>query len=457
LQPRFSFNYALDDDTQIRGGAGLFISNTPAVWVANPYSNNGVAVASYDVNRRRLATDPVFSADPLNQNVPGGTRTLPGLGTSQMTVSVVDPDFELPAVTKWTLGVDHELPWLGGVIASAEYQHIDVYNGIKYDNLNLGDATGSLPDGRLSYARFPNAAPGGTNTNRWDANPSFSQQIILLTNTDKGKSDNLTLSLRKPFSNNWGAMLAYTHSTATDVNPGTSSVANSSFQNRDWINPNDDYNATSNYEIPNRVLAQVTWQHNFFGEYATTFSAFYDGHNGAPYSWIFGNDVNGDSYFRDLAYVPAGPGDVRWTTATLASPGLVDSFWEYVNSNPELARHKGEIFPRNDARAPWVNQLDVSFTQEVPGFMKGHKGEIRFDIFNFLNLLNKDWGVERRAAFPLERVLANSAGVVDGQYVYDLVPYRGADGTYSPAVLQPNESFNPSQRWSVLMTLRYKF
>jgi len=457
LQPRFSFNYALEDDTQLRGGAGLFISNTPAVWVANPYSNNGVSVAGYDVNRRRLPTDPAFSSDPFNQNVPGGVRTLPGLGTSQMNVSVVDPDFDLPSVTKWTLAVDHKLPVLGGLVASAEYLHIDTYNGVMYQNLNLGAPTGVLPDGRLSYARFPNNAPGGANTNRWNANPSFGQQVILLTNTSKGKSDSFTMSLRKPFANDWSAMVAYTHTRATDVNPGTSSVANSSFQNRDWINPNDEYTATSNYEIPNRILAQATWQHAFFGEYATSISALYDGHNGAPYSWIFGNDVNGDSYFRDLAYIPAGPGDVQFTAATLASPGLVDSFFEYLKSNPELARHGGEIFPRNDARAPWVNQLDLTFSQEVPGFMKGHKGEIRFDIFNFLNMLNKDWGVEKRASFPLERVLANEAGVVNGKYVYDLIPYRGADGSYSPAVLQPNESITPSQRWSVLMTLRYKF
>ncbi|TZF91825.1 TonB-dependent receptor [Cognatilysobacter lacus] len=456
VQPRASFNFSIDENTQLRGGAGLFVSNTPAVWVANPYSNNGVAVASYDVNHSgpRVTGDPVFSIDPFNQGVPGGTRTLPGQGTSQMNVSVVDPDFQMPSVAKYTIGIDHTFPLFGGTVASAELQHIDVVKGIKYDNLNLGAPTGTLPDGRLSYAKTPNAAPGGANTNRWNANPSFGQQVILLTNTDKGQSDSLTLSLRRPFSNNWAASLAYTFTRATDVNPGASSVANSSFQNRSWINPNDDELGTSNYQIPNRVLAQVTWQHKFFGSYATSMSALYDGHNGAPYSWIFGNDVNGDSYFRDLAYIPAGPQDVQFATGT--TEAAKQSFFDYIASNPELARYRGKIFDRNEDRAPWVNQLDLTFSQEIPGFMKGHKGEVRLDIFNVLNMLNKDWGVEYRASFPLERVLADEAGVQNGKYVYDISRYL-VNGVYSPQALRPNESQTPSQRWSALLTLRYKF
>ena len=115
------------------------------------------------------------------------------------------------------------------------------------------------------------------------------------------------------------------------------------------------------------------------------------------------------------------------------------------------------MFERNDARAGWVNQLDLSFSQEIPGFAKDHKGEIRLDIFNFLNLLNKDWGVEHRADFPLTRNFANSAGVnAQGQYVYNIQPYL-VNGLYNPTGLPVNESLNPSQRWAATVTLRYEF
>ncbi|KWV15289.1 carboxypeptidase regulatory-like domain-containing protein [Xanthomonas translucens pv. translucens] len=460
LQPRFSFNYDLDTErpTQLRGGAGLFVSNTPAVWVGNPYSNNGVAVTTYDVNRRKTAADPAFSADPFGQNVPGGTVTPPGLGSSSMTVNVVDPNFKLPAVYKYTLGLDHQLPWQD-LVFTAEYQHLDVDKGILYQDMNMGAPTGTLPDGRYTYARFPNQAPGSTNTANWNKNASFSN-VIYLTNTDKGKSDNFTVSLKKPFDGTWSAMLAYTYSRATEVNPGTSSVAYSSYQNRAWYNPSDDAAGISNYSIPNRIIAQLSWEHKFFGDYATRVSAFYDGHNGAPYSWVFGNDAQGLglSSGRSLAYVPSGPNDVVWANAT--SQQLSSSFWEYIGKHPELARYKGDVAERNSSRAPWVNQLDMSFSQEIPGFAKGHKGEIRLDMFNVLNMLNKDWGVEHRADFPLVRNLANVAGVTaDGKYIYDIssTSLYNRNGTYAPTDLAINETQNPSQRWSLLLTLRYTF
>lgn len=457
LQPRFSFNYAFAGDglTQLRGGAGLFVSNTPAVWVANPYSNNGVAVASFDVNNLKKPTDPAFSSDPFNQNVPGSSST-PGLGRSSMGVNVVDPNFKIPTVAKYTIGLDHQLSWQN-LVFTAEYQHLDVVNGIRYEDLNVGAPTGTLPDGRLSYAKNPNAAPGSSNTANWNKNASFGN-VIYLTNTDKGKSDNFTLSLKKPFDGSWSGMVAYTYSRATEVNPGTSSVAYSSYQNRALINPSDDYEATSNYAIPNRFIASASWQHKFFGDYATSISAFYDGHNGAPYSWVFGNDINGDSLSgRDLAYIPSGPGDIQWASGVTQQ--MKDSFWAYIDNDPRLSAYRGRIFERNAGRAHWVNQVDLSVKQELPGFMKGHKGEVRFDIFNVTNLLNKKWGVEDRAAFPLVRSLADYAGVAaNGQYIYDIntTTYL-KDGVYSPAALRPNESFNPSQRWSVLLTLRYTF
>ncbi len=456
VQPRFSFNYALDTErmTQVRGGAGMFISNTPGVWIANPYSNNGVAVAQYDINRLRLDTDPAFSADPFNQNVPPSSAT-PGLGGSRMGVDVVDKDFELPTVFKVTLGVDHELPWFG-LVATAEFQHLDVYKGIWYQNLNIGAPTGTLPDGRPTFARDPNGAPGSSNTVRYNQNPSFNN-VILLTNTKKGGSNSATFSLKKPFADNWSGMLGFTWSRATDVNPGTSSVANSSFSNRAWIDPNADYESTSNYDVPRRVIAQLTWSKALFGDYQTSVSGFFDGHSGTPYSWTFGNDANGDSYLNDLAYIPASISDVAWAPGV--TPEMQQQFMDYIDSDQYLSDYKGKVFKRNKARAPWLNQLDVSFRQEFPGFFKGNKAEFRLDIFNFTNLLNKDWGVETRADFPLRRNLADVRGVdSQGRYIYDISGSSyNQNGNYTPRGLPVNESFNPSQRWSVMATVRYSF
>ncbi|KAF1016371.1 MAG: hypothetical protein GAK31_01869 [Stenotrophomonas maltophilia] len=328
--------------------------------------------------------------------------------------------------------------------------------GVIYRDLNTGTPTGQLPDGRYTYARNPNGAPASANTANWNKNPSFGN-VILLTNTDKGSSDNFTVSLKKPFNGNWSGMVAYTYSRAKDVNPGTSSVAFSSYQNNAWYNPGEDVASTSNYSIPNRIIASLSWEHKFFGDYATRVSAFYGGHTGAPYSWVFGNDAQGLGISgRSLAYVP-NRGDIVW--ANTASAAMAESFWSYIDNSTDLAGAQGSVAPRNASRAGWVNQLDMSFSQEIPGFMKAHKAEIRLDMFNVLNMIDKKWGVERRADFPLTRRLANMFGVTaDGKYIYDI---SGTDynvnGTYSPKDLAVNESQSPSQRWSILATLRYTF
>lgn len=449
FQPRFSFNYAFDTElqSQLRGGVGLFQGNTLGVWLTNPYQNNGMTVSTYSA---RSTVDPTypeqfpFSSDPYNQNVPPGRF-------SQMVVDTLAPDFKQPTVWKGSLGFDKELPW-AGLIATVEWQGLRVKDGIYYRNLNIGEPTGVLPDGRFSYYEDPFAGPRN-NTNRANANSAFGQAITVLDNTDEGGADFITMALRKPFDNNWAASLSYTRGRATEVNPGTSSQASSNFSNNAWFNPNEERASISNYSIRDRVNASVTWSKNLFGEYLTSISAFYDGHSGQPYSWVFGNDANGDSYSRDLVFVPR-PGDVVFEPGT--SPAVIEQFYNFISSDSYLGGVQGGVAQRNRGTSPWTNQVDLSLRQEIPGFMEGHKGELRLDIYNFLNMIDEDWGVERRVGFPFTRTLANYQGVdpVTGKYIYGLPTDR--DGNYAPGSLTTYDD-RAISRWSVLVTLRYTF
>jgi hypothetical protein len=456
LQPRVSFNYQFDTErlTQLRGGAGLFISNSPGVWIGNPYSGNGVSVASYFINSDPR---PPFSSDPFDQNVPANS-TVPGAGGSKMRVDTVDPEFKLPTVWKFSVGFDHQLPWWD-VVFSAEYEYLKARDAIFYQNINLvPNPNGTLPDGRLSFYKDLYLSPSDrSNTRQYYGNQSY-DTVTRLSNTDKGWSDNLTLMLKKAFSDDWSGSLGFSAGRSKDVNSGTSSVAYSNFKYRAWVNPNDEVLATSNYSVPFRALASLTWKHNFFGSNATSFSAFFDGHSGTPYSWIYGNDINGDGESRDLFYIPASIDDVQWSSRV--TDAMKQQFMDYFNSDDYLKDHKGQIAERNGGRAPWVNQLDISVRQEFPGFAEGHKTELRLDIFNFTNMINRRWGVEYRADFPLTRQLADGSGVdpVTGDYIYDISGSKyQRDGEYHPANLKPNEFNNPSQRWSALLTLRYSF
>jgi hypothetical protein len=492
VEPRLSFNYTFDSEykTQLRGGVGLFQSDPPTVWMTNPYQNNGINIATYSYDRLadgvncKLGSQtlpcPQFSNNPFNQPT-SGAGTIP-----QQAVDTVDKNFNLPSVWKSSIAFDRELPWQG-IIASIEYQHLDVQDGILYQNLNIGAPTGIMPDGRFTYAgciggstavggptgiACPANNANGSNTGgafaRARQNGRFAQGVTYLTNTSKGGADTVTLSFSKPMADGWSWSVAATGGHSTEVNPGTSSQATSNYSNSAWRNPNEDVASTANTNIAKRLNASITWQHNFFGDYATTVSAFYDGHSGVPYSWIFGNDSNGDSYSKDLAYIPARNDGTIFRNAggtAPASQALVNQFYDYIQNDNYLRKQEGKIAKRNGATSSWVNQIDLGLSQEIPGIFKGNKGEIRLDIYNFLNLIKKDWGQQSYVGFPYTRNLANFGGVdpATGKYIYNLP--TDANGNFQPGAKtiydSPSDNsatkVNPVSRWSATLTVRYTF
>ncbi|WP_223809500.1 TonB-dependent receptor [Thermomonas sp. XSG] len=451
FEPRFAFNYTFDSERQmqLRGGVGLFQTVAPYVWLTNPYANNGV-VSPKGYNGTNPVADP-FNPDPANQ--PGPTNVQAGVcaTNARCTIDVLDPDFKMPGAWKFALGFDAELPWWG-LTGSIEYQHIKSKNAIDYKLPNIGTPNGTLPDGRDSYW----TAGYGSSKN----NGSFREldyQSTLLTNTNKGKSDSITFSLTKALSNGFRGNFSITQTHSTDVTPGTASRAISNYNYVARVNPNDSIESTARFDVPLSVKASMSWEHAFFGDYKTTVSMYYNGRNGLPYSWTFGTDVNGDSINNvDLAYIPlANDPIVSYKAGTTAAQ--IQAFQAFIDSDPYLSSRRGQIAERNSSHQPWINQLDVGFQQELPGFFKGNKVVVRLDIYNFLNMVNKDWGQQDGLGFFGTRRLAYVSGVTNGKYVYDL-------GTAASPAWQEfgvyDSYANPSRvisRWQALLTVRYQF
>ncbi len=448
LQPRFGFNYTFDSarPTQLRGGFGLFQGAAANVWLSNPFTNTGLGYTDYNL---RNGLDE-FSADPRNQ-----IQLIPaGSGGGTQSIDFVDPDLGQPAVWKANLAIDHELPWWG-VVGAAELVLTKVKEAIYYQHLNLGAPNAVVgQDGRLLFWNDAglerlnwdqNGRSQRSVRNRAGANPDFSDAIIARP-TSKGESQQLTLSLNKPFSDSdFSWLLAYTYTDATDVSPLTSSTSFSQWRFRQLLNPNDAEVARSSYEITNRVTAALSWKHAFFGDYKTSASMFYEGRSGRPYSYVFDNDANGDSVAgNDLLYIPAGPGDVLF-----GSPGEEQAFFDFLAGDSYLSDHRGQLAERNGERGDWVNQFDVRVSQELPGFMDGHKSEIWLDVLNIGNLLNKDWGRIEEFGFPGGRGVVEYGGVdpATGKYVYRF---------NSPDRLAIYDNRGIS-RWSLQVGFRYKF
>ncbi|WP_415208770.1 TonB-dependent receptor [Rudaea sp.] len=448
IEPRFAFNYTFDTELkmQLHGGVGLFQSTPPTVWLSDPYINNGVVGS-----KGYSSTDPTvapFSADPYNQ--PGPASVVSGVctATANCQIDTIDPNFKLPTAVKFNLAFDSELPWWG-LVGSAEYMFIKAHNAIAYLAPNIGTPNGTLPDGRESY--WKTAGTSGTGTNYGSYSEIYLRSTEL-TNTSQGMSSSLTLSLSKPWENGFSGTISATFTHATDVNPGTSAQAWSNFNYNARVNPNDIVTANSRFNIPFSFKAALNWDHAFFGNNRTTVSVFYNGHSGLPYSWIFGSDVNGDSLASDdLVYIPLkNDPRVSYGTATQAQ---IDAFNAFIDNDPYLSKHRGQIAGRNASNAPWVNELDLGVQQELPGFFGKDKFIARLDIYNFLNLLNKKWGDVDNMGFYGTRYLVSSATVANGQYVYNL--------SKAPQGYTLYDSYtNPSRvvsRWQALVTLKYTF
>ncbi len=464
FQPRMGFNYRLPTAraTQLRGGVGLFGGAALNVWLGNPFANSGVTKVDVGCGGTFAACvgEGLFEPDPAKQ------RAIAGAPPAAV-VDVLAPGLSQPSVWKANLGGEHELPWFG-LVVGLEYLRTNVNTGLYFQNLNLGAATRTGPDGRQMFwtetgytASCANGTGGFTTSgactghrNRALSNASFGN-VIRVQETKKGGGNLGTVSLSSSKSRDLKWSMAYTYTDATEVSNLSSSTAGSNWSGRAIFNPNEETTANSSYLVRDRVNASLTWEKRFFGAYKTTFGAFYEGRTGKPYSWTFNNDMNGDGITgNDLMFIPKamGSGEVVFRGDTATVKTAETKFWAYVDANHELKRAAGGVTGRQDSFAPWTNSIDLRVSQEMPGLMSGHKGVFVLDFMNFGNMLNKRWGRINEVGFASAggnaRSFVDYAGMQDGKYVYQV---RDQAEDYIV-----KNTKNESQ-WAVQATLRYEF
>ena len=377
LQPRFGFNYDMSNELkmQIRGGIGIFSGGSPAVWLSNPFTNPGGNVDTFRIQDGSVP----FNADGANQPIPADGRPV-------QAVDLLDPNFELPTVLKTNIAIDMELPWYG-LEGGFEYEYTNQRNGIFYKHLNLGDPTGTLPDGRNSYYADPLTFSGGSEFNR---NRDFGD-VLLLTNTSKGDVKRATIYLQKR-TEHFFAKASYTNTSSSEVSTGTSSRAISNWNNRPSVNPNDEETGVSAYEIANAFSLILNYNNNFFGDTITNIGLIWLSQDGEPLSYNYDNDVNGDGISdNDLFYVP-NVGEY-----VMADPSEADAFEAFL-ANTGLDAYRGRIAPRNAFKAPRLNIWDLKIRQELPSFGFG-RASLFLTIKNLGNLINSDWGTVYTGSF----------------------------------------------------------
>ena len=117
--------------------------------------------------------------------------------------------------------------------------------------------------------------------------------------------------------------------------------------------------------------------------------------------------------------------------------------------------NRGSYAERNATRGPWNHIVDFKLLQDftINSGDKKHKFQISADIFNFTNLLNKDWGKRSFIRSNVSPLTTVSTGDIPVFSVNDGV--INADG--SANIEELDDSGIQSSRWQAQIGLRYVF
>ena len=443
ISPRLGFNWDVDGKatTQIRGGMGIFVSRLPLVWPGGTYNNNGVTQGNFE-DATGLTFNPDINTQPIG--------VAPGSGFTGGNVDLFTPDFQLPQVVKYNIAVDRKLP--AGFSVSADFVYNDNLSAIFYENLNIPDAVGTLvgADNRPFYNRR------GSIDNTYG-------RIILASNTDVGSSWNTSFTARNTFKSSLidvYSSATYSYGSSTSIFDGTSSQNSSQWRGIVTVNGKNGNPqlGRSGFDQGSRIFANVSADFKWNENLKTTIGLFYNGQEGRPFSYVYGGRdlLNDDSRDNALIYVPASASEINLvdfvdngTTVTAAEQW--DALNAYIENDDYLRTRRGTYAERNGDRARFSHVVDLKFLQDftVNAFGQKHTLQLSADIFNFTNLLNKNWGKTYFASDVSLIEVEGGGGTANPEFTFD--PNR------TITIDQIDDRGIQSSRWQAQIGLRYIF
>ena len=406
FSPRFGFNWDVTgkQTDQVRGGVGLFQGRPAFVWLENTIANSGFGLGLLTCGAGGLGHAAPFSPDPNSQpqTCLDPTTGNPVGSGAYSEVDLLNKNLKNPQTMRATLGYDHQFG--NGFVGTVEGIYTRGINSYFYQNLNIVAPTGVDKFGRTIYATAWSA--NGAPTTNLISTQFKAGGILDVKNQSKDYSYQLTAQLKKRFSNALEASGAFTHGHSYTVQDITSSTAASNWRFGRELSGNllDLNTGISQFDIPNKVLIAGTYTAPW-KTWQTNFSMIYVGISGIPFDYVTtgrssAGDLNGDGIVgNDLIYVPRDardPGEMPFrdeiVSGQLITAGTqAQQFEQFINGQPCLSDHRGQILPRNSCRSPWQNNMNVTLEQTLPS-ISGKSLSVRLDVFNFLNLVDHDWG-----------------------------------------------------------------
>lgn len=455
INPRIGFIYKIaDEGVTFRGGIGMFTGRIPLVWPGGVYNNNGISIAGIRSN------DVTFKENPFSQYTASDFGISVPVPSGQ--VDIIAKDFKMNKVWRTSMGIDKLLGnrWK----LTLEGFFTKNINEINYDRVDILPPSLKTvgPDVRNIYAlsgNNPQAIPLRSN------GTSPYTGIYLLSNYEgkKGYSYNFTATIDRAWNNNWAFNANYSYGNSVVINEGTSSQNNSQWRFMETVNGrNFIQRSTSDFDLSHRINAYIAKKFSYAnGFMATTVSLVYTGQSGSPFSYVLNRGLIRDydnNETNDLLYVP--------TTADLSNMVFVDNgavtaasqkaaFDDYIQNDKYLKNRRGSYAERNGARLPFTNILDLKLQQDFNIKMgaKSYQVQVSYDVFNFTNMLNRDWGKQYFMSNDQFSIL-DFTGYASAT---DLTPqYKFTTPTNGKPYVISDGVFN-SSRWSSQLGVRLSF
>ncbi|QNL48637.1 TonB-dependent receptor [Olivibacter sp. SDN3] len=471
LSPRVGFRYDVFGDRTLllRGGTGIFTGRVPFVWLSNMPTNSGVLQNTIELPYGDITNwigNVRFNPDPYHwvNNPPAGGENVfirtPDDGIPS-NFALVDPDFRMPSVWRTSIGGDYQIPGTA-LIATADIMYTHDINAVMQFAPNRLPATNNLqiPDENENREFWP----GGSGLTYNDAIGANSG--VILTNAKKrGYSFSSTVGLSIAARKGLYGGLYYTYTDAKAVSDNPGSNAGSAFVGLNSINsPNDQILHPSQYGIPHRIMANLSYRFEYANHLATTVSVYYDGSHQGRFSYIYSGDVNGDGIPGDLLYIPNNVNNLNFEPIvvrndageiiSMASEADQRAALEaYISGDPYLSTRRGQYAERSGALLPWLNRFDVRVLQDIFTDIGGrrHSLQVSLDIQNFGNLLNSGWGIMQRNT-GAQSLMSIASVSENGDPTYQLNKVNNA----FPVSATENLS-TVATTWSMLLGLRYIF
>ncbi|WP_400071810.1 carboxypeptidase regulatory-like domain-containing protein [Zobellia russellii] len=420
IQPRFQLTYNLKGkNTDIfKLGGGIFSSQPHYYAQVNNIQNSGTLLGAIDVTGASVPTPDFESYRNDPSTVPG----VPAGVTPFSTINAVGKDFQVPTIYKANLSYTHFFGERYSLGFNALYSHTS--NNYIYQEANLvAEPYFVTPQGRELFVPANTISEnGGTDWTNSRISDQVGRTLVL---TSDGVLDNVALVIEGTAQIGQDGYLnaSMTFNRSKDNSSYNCCVANTSTFIPVEGDPRDlNYGYSDNHFDTKMVVngATPTWK-------GFTLGATVIGQGGTRYSLHVDDNTsaNGDFNLRnDIAYIfdPNDPNTpqsiVDGYNQILSDPETPENFKEYLRNS------YGGFAERNGGKNPFAATVDLRLQKRFETKNKKQGLELSVDVFNFANLLNKEWG--RTHNFGRRRDFMRINGFDQASQAYDYSVQTGA-------------------------------